>query len=668
LAYAVTLSGFGTSLPGVAFLVAFGLPDLAMAQDNPQGLAAGQVLNFRDADIRAFIEDVSMMTGRAFIVGPRVTGKVTVISEEPVSPAAVFDVFLSTLQVHGFTVTPTASGAYKIIEESRAAQQAQPLGPEAQGKEDRFVTEIFRLRRVDGPMAMRSVQPIISADGRAIAQAGSDFLILVDYASNMDRLRQIIAQIDADQSITRTMELKNISSTEMAGILNELLGKSRNAEPGSGGAVPRVVPVVASNTLVLRGEPKALAELMETIEDIDSKSAARSSIRVFYLKHAEAAELVSLLQEVSQSLATSGGEAAAGPRRASIAMHEETNALIISAEPDMLLALEQVINQLDIRRAQVLVEAIIVEVSDNAARDLGLQYVLGGGSGSNIPFTATNFSNTAPDILAATGAIAVGEQTSGDSALLDGLQQAAISSLLGVGGFAAGIGGLTNNGTLFGVILTALAEDVQSNVLSTPHIMTMDNELANISVGQEVPITTGEVVGADLVNPFRTVERKDVGVQLEVRPQITEGDTVRLVIRQEVSSILGPVSAASSELIFNKREITTTVMVDDGEIIVLGGLIEDDERISLQKVPFLGDIPGIGRLFRSESRSRAKTNLMVFIRPTIVRDKKTAASVTDRKYDYIRAEQMLRSNDGEARLDSYLNKVLGAGSDDQPQP
>lgn len=635
-----------------------------VAPATAQSDAPSHSLNFRDADIRAFIEDVSILTGRAFILAPLVQGKVTVISERPLPANAIFEVFLSTLRAHGFAAIPTASGAYRIVKEEAAASGSPAIDATTAG--DSFVTEVFHLDHVDGPTAMRALQGIIDPAGRLLAQPGGDFLIVVDYAANMARVREIVSGIDRDRSVTRTIRLKHITATEMARVA-ESIGNEAGQSDNRKKAVTAIA-LEAGNNLLLKGKADILVSLLRTIEKLDAEAASRGTIRVRRLKHADAKLLVPTLQEISRIPGMAGGEGAAGGQRARIAVHEASNALVIAAEPDLLLSLENVIDQLDARRAQVLVEAIIVEISDDAARDLGLQYVLAGGEGSNIPFTATNFSQTGPNILAAAGAIAVGEEQSGSSDVLDGLQQAAVNSLLGVGGFLGGFAGLTDNGTLFGVILTALEQDIFSNILSTPHVMTMDNEPASIIVGQEVPITTGEVVGSDFVNPFRTVERRDVGIQLEVKPQINEGDTVRLTIRQEVSSVLGPASAQSQELVFNKREIATTVTVDDGEIIVLGGLIEDNERVSLQKVPFLGNIPLLGALFRSESKSRAKTNLMVFLRPTIIRDKATARAATDRKYDLMRAEDLLRRDGGPSALDGFMREVIGvAPAPQQPE-
>ncbi len=644
-----------------ALLCAPGKAVLAQMTETDTSAQDAQVLNLREAEIQAFIEDVAMLTGRSFIVDPRVQGRVTVISRSALPPEAVFEVFLSTLRVHGFTAVPTAGGVWRVVPIENAAQETVASAGGAQ-----FVTEVFRLAEADPVEVSNMVKPVIDPDGRVVASRGSDVLIVVDYASNMPRVREIIARIDVDTRSVRTVALSHVSAREMARILDDLLdGPERQDGRGA-----QVVAAESSNAIILRGPAEELARLVPVIEELDLETRTQGDIRVYPLRHALAEDLLPILEQVSRSLidlqAPGAGEG--GPRgeaRASIAVHRATNAVVISAGPTLQQELQRVIEQLDIRRPQVLVEAIIVEVSDTAARQLGLQYVLGGTEGT-IPFSVTNFSSSAPNILAATGALIDSDTLGGDGdddAAFDNLRSVALNSILGVDGFAAGGAGITDEGTLFGVILNALAEDTGSNVLSTPSLMTMDNEAAKILVGQEIPITTGEVLGGDNVNPFRTVERQDVGVELEVRPQISEGDAIRLFIRQEVSSLVGPVSATIQELITNKREIETTVVVDDGEIVVLGGLIEEDEQISLQKVPLLGDIPGLGNLFRSESRSRTKTNLMVFLRPTIARSRDDLRGVTDRKYDYIRREQTLSGTGAVPSLERVAREYLSQPGD-----
>lgn len=628
----------------------------AMAQS--RGQAEQHMLNLRDADIRAFIEDVSMITGRTFIIDPRVNGKVTIVSREPVDQATILDVFMSTLAVHGFTAQATPSGAYKIIPQDIAAQQPGPVGEQGLSGAS-FVTEVIKLGYLDPASALAMIKPIIHRQGRAVANRGGEALIVVDTADNMRRVRQVLREMDRDTSEVRTVVLENISAQEMAEIVSDLAGD--NAEDRAQRRGVQAVPVRSSNALILRGDAAALDRLVPVIEDLDARNESNNDLRVVYLKHASAETLVPLLEKVSASLLSPGAGAEGQGRvgRANIAFDAGTNALVIGADPEMQRTLLSVIDRLDVRRSQVLVEAIIVEVSDTAARDLGLQFVLSGAEGSSIPFTVTNFSSTAPNILAATGALVVGQEQSGDSDVLDDLRSAAIDSLLGVNGFATGFAGISDNGTLFGVIVNALSQDTDSNVLSTPSIMTMDNQPASIIVGQEIPITTGEALGANNTNPFRTIERQDVGVQLEVRPQINEGDSIQLFIRQEVSSIAGPVNEDFSELVTSKREIETTVMVDDGEIIVLGGLIEDNEQVRIDKVPLLGDIPIIGRAFRSEGRSKVRQNLMVFLRPTIVRSVGDVRNVTGRKYNYMRAEELLRSGKDDANIDRLMDQVIG---------
>lgn len=629
----------------------------SLAVSNARGQE--QILNLRDADIRAFIDDVAMLTGRVFIVDPRVQGNVTVIAHSQLQPDEVYQVFLSTLRVHGFTAISTSSGALRIVPDETAAQDANPLGVPPQLSADQFVTEVLTLHNVDAQTAMSMVKPIVHRQGQAIATRDSNRLIVVDYAGNIARVRQIVAEIDRDTSVIRTLALENTAAEDMAGLALSLAPSARAGEDSRRAAVS-ALPVEASNTLILKGEADVLDRLIPTLKELDAAGRSRSDIRVIALKHAKAEDLLPVLQEMSGAIEQANGQA--NPeRRARLAVNAGTNSIIISAAPEVQQSLEAVIRQLDVRRAQVLVEAIIVEVSDTAARELGIQYILSGGDGSKIPFSATNFSNSAPNILAATGALIADREDILDDDALSRLRSAAIDSLVGTTGFLGGFAGETSNGTLFGFILNTLEQDIDSNILSTPFVMTLDNEPASVLVGQEIPITTGETLGTNNSNPFRTVERQDVGIQLAVVPQISEGGSIRLTIRQEVSSILGPISTSSTDLILQKREVETVILADDGEIIVLGGLIEQDEQISVDKIPLLGDIPVLGRAFRSEGKSKVRTNLMVFLRPTIVRNLSDIRSVTDRKYNYIQAEQVLRSRDNSSSMDRMIQELTGSG-------
>lgn len=612
--------------------------------------AQEQVLQLRDADIRAFIDDVAMQTGRMFIVDPRVQGNVTVIAHTEISDADLWQVFLATLEVYGFTAVSTPSGTYRILPAEAAVQSAGPVSGEGA-----FVTEIFALRRIEPNTAMNMVRPLVHADGQVISGRGSDILIVVDYADNIHRIRNVIEELDRDRSEVRIVPLENTSATEMVRIVSELVDNSITEDRR--GARYVAVANEVGNSIILRGDPGLVASLVPLIEEVDARNEQTDDISVVYLKHAEAADLAPILQQVARSLAGGTG-GAGGEDYTDITLHPATNALIISAEPETQRALNRVISQLDIRRAQVLVEAIIVEVSDTAARELGVQYLLSGGEGSRVPFTVANYSNTAPNILAATGALVLDREGVIEGDALANLQAAAVDSLLGLNGFATGFAGETGGGTLFGFILNAVERDISSNVLSTPSVTTLDNEVASLSVGQEIPISTGEALGTNNANPFRTIERRDVGVQLDVRPQINEGETIQLFIRQEVSSVFGPVSENFNELILNKREIETTVTVDSGDIIVLGGLIEDTEQASVEGVPLLSRIPGVGRLFQSKARSQERRNLMVFIRPIILRGPEDSNRVTSRKYDYMMSEQILRSG-GASSLDELVRNVMG---------
>jgi general secretion pathway protein D len=631
---------------------------MAQSQVQPGASPQSQTLNMRDADIRAFIGDVSMLTGKTFVVDPRVQGKVTVISQASLSPEDIFELFLSTLRANGFTALPISAGTYRVIPEEGAAQDAAPMGQGGDG--DQLVTEVIQLRHVDVNTALQMIQPLVNRQGRVVTTRGTNAVIIVDYASNVRRIRQVIANFDRDSSTVVMITLRNTSAEQMARAVSDLARAQGDASNPLTNFT--AVPLEGSNTIVLRGPPELLRTLEPIVAQLDSQGATHADTKVIYLKHAAADELLPILERVSALTRGAPPKEGAGgqPGRASIGVHAGTNALIISASPDVQQQLADVIRQLDIPRHQVLVEAIIVEVSDLAAKQLGVQYILAGGNGSGIPFSATNFpGDSTPSVLAATGAIVVDRETSGeDNDAIKALQGLAVDSLLGTAGLIGGFAGQSRDGTIFGVILNALKRDTGSNVLSTPSIMTLDNQPASILVGQEIPITTGESLGSANTNPFRTIERKDVGVKLEVKPQINEGEAIKLFIRQEVSSIAGPISIQSSELVTNKRQVETTVQVNNGEIVVLGGLIEDDEQTSLDKVPLLGDIPVLGRLFQSETKSRRRTNLMVFLRPTIVTNAADMRAVTDRKYNFMQAEQMRRGM-GATSLDAFTSEILG---------
>ena len=672
-------------------------------------LLAQQTINLRDADVRAYIQDVARATGRTFIIDPRVQGKVSVVSERPLGREAYFELFLSTLRVNGLIVQPAAGGAFRITPVDGAASQPGGVG----AGRDRFVTEVIRLDSIDAASAVETLRPLVSREGQLTANRSGNAVIIADYADNVARVRALIRQVDRDRATVRVIPLKNAGAREIAASLGQLTGGPGAAPGGAGGSGPGVsiVAIDSSNAVALRGDANGVARLAETVLDLDRRAAAGADVRVIFLAHADAEKLLPVLQQLvgqAPSAVPSGGNnftngnfgdrmgnpsgaqtpfgnqqqagsngsggaavqipgATIGRGQAVIARYEGANAIIISAPADVQRQLGEVVRQLDTRREQVLVEAIIVEISDVAAKRLGVQFLLSGTGGSNIPFSVTNYSNAAPNLLTVAGAVA-GEKLDQGSSTTTALRDAAVQTLLGATGGTFGFGGNLGNNAVFGFVINAVKSDTASKILSTPSIMTLDNQQAKILVGQEVPISTGEALSNNFDNAFRTIQRQNVGIQLDVKPQINAGGTIKLAIRQEVSSIAGPVSPTSPELVLNKREITTTVTVDDGQIIALGGLIDENERNTIEKVPLLGDIPGLGELFKSRSRSKTKTNLMVFIRPTIVRSADDAQKLAAERYDYIRDADIARGGNAVTSLDTLVRDYLRTSPPALPVP
>ncbi len=657
-------------------------------------LSAQQVLNLRDADIRAFIQDVARVTGRNFVIDSRVQGKVSVVTDRALSKSEYFEVFLATLRANGFVAIPMADGGYRVQPSDTAAAQPGKIG-DAGAARNQFVTEVFRLRAIEATSAVETLRPLVSREGSVTANRSGNSLVVADYADNIRRIRGLLSRIDSEGAATDVIALKNAGAREIATSLQQLATGGQAGGDGARTAVA-VVAIDSSNSIALRGDAEMVTRFGAIARDLDKRAASGTEIQVYWLQHADADKLMPVLQQLvgqsgglsSPSSASNNASSAAPPApvvslalsapsngRAApvIARYDGLNAVIVSAPADTQRMLSQVIRQLDTRRDQVLVEAIIVEISDDAARKLGVQFLLGGKPGSNIPFAATNYSNAAPNILTVAGAFGARRlnnttttvngtttTTQTNNAISDQLAQAAVNSILGAGGGFAGFAtGIGNNG-LFGTIINAVQSDTKSNILSTPSLVTLDNQEAKLLVGQEIPITTGEALSKNFDNAFRTVQRQNVGIQLEVKPQINEGGAIKLAIRQEVSSIAGPVSNSFSDLILNKREIQTTVTVDDGQIIALGGLLDDNERRTLEKIPFLGDIPGLGQLFRSRSKTRSKTNLMIFIRPTILRSAMEAQSLAERRYNYVRAQQRLLRPDEEPSIDQLVRDYMDA--------
>ncbi|MCW1384027.1 type II secretion system secretin GspD [Novosphingobium sp. KCTC 2891] len=695
----------------------------------PQGAMAQYTLNVREADIRAFIADAAEVTGRTFIVDARVQGKVSVVSDRALSRSEYFEVFLSTLRANGLIAVPTGNGAFRVQPADGAATQPTRIGSRGAAR-NQMVTEIVRLRTVDATQAVETLRPLVSKDGSLTANKSGNSLVIVDYADNLARIRALLRQIDRDQSSTQTVLLEHAGAREIATALGQLIPAG-----GEGGrALASVVAVDSSNALLLRGDPATLAKLSAMARQLDARAALGGEIKVLWLDYADAAVLVPVLERLvggqggsevasgSQapvslggvggnttstagtqgSTMPAGGAAAgtaginptggtsgglgSGPIKleggrgtATITRYPGANAVIIAAPADEQRRLTELVRQLDIPQEQVLVEAIIVEISNDVARKLGVQMLIGG---KDIPFAVSNFSNVSPNIIDIAGGLYADRldqtttvingstvTTSTNSPTADLLRQNAASAILGAqggfGGFATELG----KDRFFGALINAVQADSNSNILSTPHITTNNNVPASILFGKEIPVATGEALSsANYNNTFRTIQRQNVGIELDVTPQINAGNQVRLDLRQQVSSIAGPVSSSNSELIINKREIKTTVTVGDREIVVLGGLLDDNERRTIEKVPLLGDVPILGELFKSRGKSHVKTNLMVFIRPTIMRNGADRAALTARRYGVIRDAQAAYDPKREPSIDQLIVDYMGAALPVAPAP
>ncbi len=649
--------------------------------------AAQATVNMRDADIRAFIDDVARVTGASFVIDPRVQGRVSVVSDRALTPPQYFELFLATLRANGFVAVPTSTGQYRV----------QPAEPGAGATGGRFTTAVIPLTNIDAASAVDSLRPILSRNGTAAANRTGNAVIVADFADNIARARAVLRQIDRDRTATQVIQLRNSGARELSQSLQRLV-----QAPGEGqtGTPVTIVPIDGSNSVAIRGEQAQVMRLANLARDLDRRGAGPES-RVIFLQHADAAAIMPVLQQLVGQPPTPVASAAAGPslagtpfggrggaqggggaeaaevaataanvgvaggdprRRAIIARYEGANALIISAPPALQRELGEIIRQLDTRRAQVHVEAIIVEISDTAARQLGVQFLLSGTQGT-VPLISSNFSNAAPNLLAIAGAIAADRGVIPEGESADAFRRAAVGSLLNTTGITGALGSIGTN-AVFGFVINAVKNDANSNILSTPSILTLDNQPARILVGQEIPVTTGEALGQNLDNSFRTVQRQDVGIQLSVRPQINAGGTVTLTLRQVVSSIASTV--ADRDFVLNKRELETAVTVGDGQILALGGLLDETERRSLQKIPGLGDLPGIGALFRSRTNQRQKTNLMIFIRPTIVRSQADADEMTAGRWNAVRDQQTLR--EGFSRLDQLAWEYLRTPPPYRPLP
>jgi general secretion pathway protein D len=594
-------------------------------------------LDMRDTDISEFIASIGKLTGKTIVMDPRVKGKVSISTPKSVTKEELYEIFLVQLGVNGYSVINVGKDILKVIPQ----QGAKLEGIEVQGgnnspthTSERIVTRVVQVQNVDVAALVPILRPLVdNQSGIITPYPASNVILITDREANVRRLLEVIERVDkADSDDTEIIWLQNASAPEVSETLTALIREQTKGSEGS-----RLMPIIKAddrtNSLLIRADKANREYLRQVIGQLDSEVQTDNNTRVHYLKYAKAEDLAEVLEKISGTISEEEGKAppeSAGTNQDAIHIkaHEATNSIVMSGSPRIIRDLGQLIEQLDIRRAQVLVEAIIVEMGEDRAKEVGVQWLLADRNGSGRALAGTNFTNLGNGLNGILDATSDGEQS-------------VAGALRNVGGLTAGVGRLSGSGLNFAVLLKALQDDTKSNILSTPSLLTLDNQAASILVGQEIPVSTGSTLSNDndANNQFRTIERKDVGVKLLITPQINEGGAVQLQIEQEVSSVGEQVG--DDGVSFNKRQIKTAVLVDNGATIVLGGLIDDDIREGGSKVPGLGSLPVVGRLFRSDVSRITRRNLMVFIRPTIIRDQEMLTSVSKAKYGFIRDRQLI---------------------------
>lgn len=620
------------------------LAPFAVAQDPPQP-AQTWTVNFNGADIRELIRFVAEATGRTLIVDPLVQGTVEVVSSTPVDAAGLYELFLSILDVHNLAAIESGN-VVRIVPAQNAASQAIPTfaaGTAAGGASPSsaaVVTQVIQVGNVSVEQLVGVLRPLASPEAQMTAYAASNSIIVTDTIANIERIRQMVEFIDSSSlKQTELIPLENASAEAVVDLIQRLRGEQD---------VPATSPVqlvadARTNSILVTGEQVQIRRMRELIGQLDTPLTQDGKVNVVYLRYARAEDLAPLLNEIVDQVAgaSATSEAVAAAKAGTITADPATNALIITADSELLQTLRNVIARLDIRRAQVLVEAIIVELSGERGQDLGVQWLFLRDNG------VYGSSSTGSPTSAAIAGAALGVDANGEPIDIRGPLAA---TLAGTPGQLLGVGRLDRD-LSFNVLINALQADDSANILSTPSLLTLDNQEAVITVGRNVPFVTGSFTStgnnSNPDNPFQTIERQNVGVTLRVTPHINEGDSLVLELSQEVSSLLGAGSALlNSNPITNERIIQTTVLANDAQTVILGGLIEDNLTERNQRVPLLGDIPGLGRLFRNDSRTLSKTHLVVFLRATIMRDERQLEAATGEKYRFIRDEQLRRIGNG----------------------
>jgi general secretion pathway protein D len=608
-------------------------------------LAQDFTVNLKETDIQELIKFVAEATGTTIVVDPAVKGKVKVVSSKPVSRDELYELFLSILEVHGYTAV-RSGGVVRVIQGKDARSAPVQVREGSTGKaSDEYVTEVIKLENISAAKLIPVLRPLVPQQAHMAAYAPSNAIIISDLSANIDRIRSIIQRMDtAAVAQTDVVKLRFAVAENVVGMLDQLAKSEAKKSGGESGVL--LVADARTNSVLVSGDELERARIRKLVRYLDTPLEQSGNVKVIYLQYAQASEIADVLTRVMQNInrldTTEGAKQPRSDNSATIEADEGTNALIITADTEEMASIEAVIHRLDIRRAQVLVEAIIVEMEVIDGQDLGIQWLFAdssGAFGSNINASDARARNIGDAILPGDDTDIDGDINLGDLA----------GALASTGGTTLGWGQISDSLTM-AVILSALEEQNNTNILSTPSLLTLDNQEAYITVGQNVPFVTGSFTntgagGDGAQNPFQTIQRENVGITLTVTPHINDGDSVVLDISQEVSSLSG-LSAVASDLITNERKIQTKVLAQDNRVVVLGGLIKDDVQDGTQKVPLLGDIPFLGRLFRTDAVKVTKTNLLIFIRPTIIRDNQQLAGATADKYRYIRDQQLERRERG----------------------
>lgn len=623
-------------------------------------------LNFKDSDIQEVIKFIADVTGKTIVIDPRVKGRVKVISKEPLNEREMFDLFRTVLELHDFTAIEV-NNVIRVIPLKDARNSPLPVVKRPAADEG-YVTEVIQLKNIAAVKVLPVLRPLVPQHSHLAAYDPSNAIVVSDTAANIIRLREVIDRIDtAALPETEVVPLKYAESEEMVATLQKLERSSKNTSAPSNQL--QMVADKRNNAVILSGEDLQRVRMKQLIKRLDKPQSHSGNVRVIYLEYADAKKVAEALTKIVQNMAklTPGGDSKSQQRSATVEADEDTNALLITASGDVLNSLLTVVERLDIRRAQILVEAIIVELTVTDNDQIGLDWLFTDGSQGTF-----GGSNNGGGGVASIGSGLLGggssTGTDGSSSLSDAALGIA-QSLAGLSGQTFGIAGSigdSDDGTSgnFLAVLRALEDNNKANILSTPSLMTMDNHEATITVGQNVPFVTGSFSnsggGTAVNNPFTTIQREDVGITLTVTPQVNEGDKVLLDIVQEVSGLTGESSNNAADVITNQRKIETRIMAEDGQTVVLGGLLQEETDGTDRRVPFLGHIPIIGNLFKSKTSKYGKTNLMVFLRAKIIRDEKTMNDATAEKYRFIREQQQKVREEGFYRIRKNDIPVLPA--------